>query len=415
MKKLFVICLLIATATWAFAQQREDDIMIVNMYQGNDVDLKCDILPRGLDQYYERKDIVEKIQKMMDSGRYVKSVCHTKYGIVVVHHKNTESVAQKIDCMANFGFNWKKMVNSYFKKGFPLKYYQYDNGFAIFEKNPRITKQSIVKLGVLSSDEKITKKVQNMNAKGLYLIACDIDCAVAQNGHEGAPILQLYKNFSGNDYLLYLVDQLKQQGWVIGSISKNYHQSTSAYAKSSTTYRILFDKAGNAGTNEVAGLVKSPEQLKEFLAANMRNGLSIDLAWGGWDGKTDSSSGWDILAGLVSSVSGLANGGKAVDTSASTANTSSSSASSSKGSTKKSAGSASGKCSRCKGSGKCSPTAYGDRKSACHGSKLCGYCDGTGWIKAGAGEATCKACNGTKKCKTCHGTGKCPQCNGTGK
>lgn len=74
-----------------------------------------------------------------------------------------------------------------------------------------------------------------------------------------------------------------------------------------------------------------------------------------------------------------------------------------------------GKCKRCGGTGNCSPTSYGNRKAACHGSKLCGYCNGTGWIAAGSDKAICKACNGKAVCKTCKGTGKCQQCNGSGK
>lgn len=73
-----------------------------------------------------------------------------------------------------------------------------------------------------------------------------------------------------------------------------------------------------------------------------------------------------------------------------------------------------GKCKLCMGSGTCSPKNYSKRKDACHGSGLCGYCNGTGWIKAGSSEAVCKVCDGKGKCRSCKGTGKCPACQGKG-
>ncbi|MCM1349379.1 MAG: WG repeat-containing protein [Firmicutes bacterium] len=81
----------------------------------------------------------------------------------------------------------------------------------------------------------------------------------------------------------------------------------------------------------------------------------------------------------------------------------------------KSSGSAiNGKCPRCQGSGRCSIKTYSQRKRACSGSGLCGYCNGTGWIHAGGDRADCPNCV-DGKCATCRGTGKCPDCGGSGK
>lgn len=112
--------------------------------------------------------------------------------------------------------------------------------------------------------------------------------------------------------------------------------------------------------------------------------------------------------GVTMDSSSFSSGGTALATSSAGG-----SYSSSKGSSSSSSNIGNGKCKRCQGSGTCRPKSSLRKKDACHGSGLCGYCTGTGWLAAGGDKADCPQCD-HGECKSCKGSGKCPECNGKG-
>ena len=403
MRKLFIF-LFLSVFCMAYAQEEHiDGTFVAHMMNTDAEDLKCDIRQGNITE--------SDIQELMDNGRYVLSVTHTKFGTIILHKKNTDSVEQ---CFAKIpAWNLKKESKKWQKKGFVLDYYNDEQEYAVLKKDPKITEQKF--FGSMNN-----KKLKKLNKKGFYVFAASFATYYAQNGHDD--IVEQNMVYCRDNKKMY--DDFKKMAadsWVVGSVSKFYNRFGN-----STSYHVIYNKMRNGYDGmQAISCSDTKEDLAEFLKPRVKEGYNISRIWCGWENRDyaaldarvaaaydDEYNVFDILTGLTTSVVNLAtgnvgttsvpsSGGEATTSSGSTANGSS-------GKT------TAGKCRRCGGSGKCSPTSGGGRKNACHGSGLCGYCNGTGWIKAGASETKCNACNGKGKCKTCNGTGKCPVCHGTG-
>jgi hypothetical protein len=85
-----------------------------------------------------------------------------------------------------------------------------------------------------------------------------------------------------------------------------------------------------------------------------------------------------------------------------------------------------GRCSHCRGTGKCRECGGPGICIMCRGTKRCSYCGGTGKCPTcrgtrsddcnhckGTGE--CIRCKGTKECSYCDGYGHCSECRGSGR
>lgn len=402
MRKLLIF-LFLSVFCMAYAQEEHTDGTFVTHLMNTDAeDLKCDIRQGNIN--------VSDIQELMDNGRYVISVTHTKFGTIIVHKKNTDSIEQ---CFAIFPvWKLKKESKNRQKEGFVLDYYNDEQGYTIFKKDPKITEQKF--FGSMDN-----KKLKKLNKKGFYVFMASFSKYYAQNGHDD--IVEQYIDYYSNSKKMFAgFKDMTADSWIVGSITKYYNR----YGKY-TSYGVIYDKPKNKYDGmEAIACSDTQEDLTEFLKPRVKEGYNIDRIWCGWENRDyaaedariaayDSENNvFDILTGLTTSVINLATGNvgtTSVPSSGSGTTTSSgNTGNSSSGKT------VAGKCKRCGGSGKCSPTSGGGRKNACHGSGLCGYCNGTGWIKAGASETKCNACNGKGKCKTCNGTGKCPVCHGTG-
>lgn len=402
MRKLLIFIFL-SVFCMTYAQEEHTDGTFVTHLMNTDAeDLKCDIRQGNIN--------VSDIQELMDNGRYVISVTYTKFGTIIVHKKNTDSIEQ---CFAIIPiWELKKESKKKLKEGFVLDYYNDEQKYTIFKKDPKITEQKF--FGSMDN-----KKLKKLNEKGFCVFMASFSEYYAQNGHDD--IVEQNIVYHRNDQKMY--DDFKNMAadsWVVGCVTKHYNR-----VGKSTSYLVIYNKMRNGYDGmEAIACSDTQEDLTEFLKPRVKEGYNIDRIWCGWENRDyaaedariaayDSENNvFDILTGLTTSVINLATGNvgtTSVPSSGSGTTTSSgNTGNSSSGKT------VAGKCKRCGGSGKCSPVSGGGRKNACHGSGLCGYCNGTGWIKAGASETKCNACNGKGKCKTCNGTGKCPVCHGTG-
>jgi hypothetical protein len=84
-----------------------------------------------------------------------------------------------------------------------------------------------------------------------------------------------------------------------------------------------------------------------------------------------------------------------------------------------------GRCTHCRGNGKCRECGGVGICIMCRGTKKCSYCGGTGTCPTCKGirsdecnhckgSGQCIRCKGTKECSYCGGYGHCSECKGTG-
>ena len=410
-KKILLLALMLH-ATIAFSQERFDDYMFVRMMQTDAVDLKCEVYPCEKPSPHYSWDMLRKeIPRLIESGRYIISISFMKFGVVVLHKQNTDQIKQlfKVTIL-------DKDIKDMFKRGYSLKYYNNGGDYALYELNPKVTKQVFLKKAY--EQEKNQKKLAKLNAQGLYIAAIKFSHVILQNGRDDI-VDETWEKVLKDD-ALSTIEAKHSQGYITSNVFAYYRDLS--YSRWDNV-EVVFDKPrdGNVRGESVAR-VRTQEEFVDFLSRNVKPGYNIDMTWCGWDGQTGrnkisepsstaSTSIWDVLGGLTTSITGLIAGPSGSNTVVGNVSSDSNSGSGHS----HSGSSISNRCSLCQGSGNCTPKSYSNRKSACSGSGLCGYCNGTGLVGSGNNQAICTACNGNKKCKTCRGTGKCQQCNGTGK
>lgn len=396
MKKYLVLILLLCCVS-VMAEERNDGSFVVHMTDNKVDDLKCDIYPA------EPK--AADIQALFDRGRYVVSIVHSKFGTMVTHKRNTEGIQQSFAVITPWDL--KKESKKRLKEGFSLSYYNYLRHYAIYDFRTGISKQEFF-------EDLDQKKLAKKNKDGLYVTTYASFAAYAQNGHDDV-VEQKYDSYTGYADLIEGFKKMAAESWVVGSVSKSYNKYGDR-----THYYVIYDKYRDGkGVRQSLGALDTKKELTDYLAQRLKDGYSINRIYCGWanrDYAAEEASAnaandnvFDILSGLMNSVSGLTGKG-----SSQVSGNTGRDMPVSEGGRSKAKGS-NHRCRQCNGSGTCSPTSGSGRKNACHGSGLCGYCNGTGWNKAGGSEAKCTACNGTGKCKKCKGTGKCPACHGSGK
>ncbi len=398
MRKLLIVLFLIVFSM-SHAQDRADGTFVVHIMNTDAVDLKCDVYPGEVK--------ISEIQDIMNNNRYVMSVAHTKFGTIVVHKKNVDSVQQLYAVIPSWDL--EKECKERKKEGYILDYYNDEKNYAIFRKDTKVTQQ--VFLGSIDQ-----KKLKKQNAKGLYATLYCSYATVAQDGRDDIQE-QKYASYIGLGEFLKGFKVMAADSWVVGSVTKSYNKHSNL-----TFYRVIYDKLRKEyDGREALAALDTKEELIDFLGKHIESGYNINRIWCGWENRdyeADEARAaaydgniFNILTGLTNSISGLTGKGNG-QSSTNASNNETSTQNSGGNNSKSKAGN--GKCKRCQGSGKCSPVSGSGRHNACYGSGLCGYCNGTGWVKAGSSEAKCSACNGKGKCKTCNGTGKCPLCHGTG-
>ena len=288
------------------AQDRRDGTMIIAMSKNCPASQKC--------EFFHRFVTEEDLQSIINMGRYVESVTYTKFGTFVVYRDNTDAVHQMLEFVPRYDI--EKECKKMFKKGYSLKYYNQEQKYAIFDKNPKVTKQSFVEIN--SSKKNVNEKISKLNQKGLYVTIIENTTAVLQNGFDGN-IQQMTKTIIVNNgeelQSQHEIQSLLSEGWMISSVSKSYNH----YGNWSL-YRIMFDKLNDTTSDnlQLIGLVEKQEELTKFLQDNNDQEFKIFKTWCGWENRdyahdAELAASYDtdwsgILGGLSSSLSALAGG-----------------------------------------------------------------------------------------------------------
>lgn len=284
------------------AQERKDGYVVVNLSKSETEDLKCEVIQGFTDG---------DIKPLMDDGRYIVAVTPTKFGCLVLHRKNTNSIKQVFDYVP--AYNLKKKLKEMFNKGYSLSYYNDQRTFAVFDKNPKITIQEFVK-------DINDKKIEKYNTKGLYVKVINYNDAVVQDGHNpiGGVIIQTYKYFIGSKSEIEMLKdfiEYSKRGWKVGSVTSSYNQYGDWNA-----YNIIYDKNSieDNSIKELLGIINTQDEMTKFISEYNNRGYSLLKTWCGWEAKAynaissyseeNSSSFLDILGGIVDSASKLASG-----------------------------------------------------------------------------------------------------------
>jgi hypothetical protein len=169
MRGLLSLWLLILCNLICAQQNNKSDIFVAYLVDRADLGLEYS-------SYKDSKEIGQSVASLMSGGQYIVSVVKTREGILVLHRTNTEAVEQHFAVVA--AGELKSECCEQFDNGYAVTYYNKDGGFAIFDKDPTVTKQEIV--GKL--DQKSLKK---FNDKGMYVVAGSDEAYVLQERHDG--------------------------------------------------------------------------------------------------------------------------------------------------------------------------------------------------------------------------------------
>ena len=381
--KIYLLLILLSVFNNALSQERNDEIMVVQMMETNAVDLKCEIYPYSKD-YFKEKEFDQQMRDLIANGRYIKSISTTKFGTVVLHEQNTHSIEQQYERIYT-----TKEINKKFKNGFAIKYYNKEHRYTLFEKNPKITKQKLEKKPW--SDKKTAQKLADMNAKGFFLVTMIYDEMIMQDGRDDITE-QVYNSCYGSA-VLSEVEKMQEKGYTVGYVNKNY----SDYANLDT-YEIIFEKPrdGNLRKQCIA-TIKTQGFFVDFLSQRVTPGYNLNMTWSGWPDidyekrnaelSEPDTNIWDVLSGLANTVSGLAGGTTGSNTTMNATNIENTNKTQQK------------------------KTVNNPKKeescSHCHGTGICNYCNGDGYNYVAGNPVKCTACTGLiGQCKWCKGSGK---------
>ena len=304
---LFLICFL----SYSNAQNKDydsydDDIIVVSLVEADGADVKCSLFTNN------SKQPQDAIDALIKEGRYIKSVTNTRFGVLVVHEPNTKNIPQHFTVIPSYKI--KKEIKNYFKEKMAIRYYNNQCGYALFDVNPEVTRQSNVEIKVWKKG--CNDKVAKLNAKGEYLTIIGLGEFYAQNGH-GDNIEQCYKSFIQRDVDVQdAITQYINEGWVVSGVTKAYNR----YGNFSF-FHILFDRQKDPNRIKQKILLLSTKGGVDEFKKSINEGYRIDNIWCGWENEDyaaldasiesyrNSSSDWlEILGGITSSASQLFGG-----------------------------------------------------------------------------------------------------------
>jgi hypothetical protein len=219
--------------------------------------------------YKDSKNIEQDVASLMSGGRYVVSVVRTREGILVLHHTNTEAVEQHF-AVVEAG-ELKSECSEQFDSGYAVTYYNKDGGFAIFDKDPTVTKQEVV--GKL--DQKSLKK---FNDKGMYVVAGSNEAYVLQERHDGI-VRQTIESHPSMyrlqcDSFFTMVDH----NYVPAFLTKSYN-----FSDDTTAYTVVYSEYDRSyADKQTVKEFRSEEQLTDYLKSQQfRYGYRLCCLWGG--------------------------------------------------------------------------------------------------------------------------------------
>jgi len=267
----------------AHAQSESDGTVIIEFSSVNpDDDYKYSIISNN-DHILDNKESTQKLQNIINDGRYIVSVIQTNpSNILVVHKRNANSIKQL--CEKVYPHEFKKTLAKRFKEGLPFKACVGDpDEIIIFEENPKIAKQEIENYSF-----NMQKKIKKMNASGKRVILIGKgEGTVVQSGFDG--VNQDYKSFHSIvslSELLETVSKRASEGWTIGSIDSYLSYST-YYNTFKPKYNVIFEKQGNEQNKLDYNIVvvATEKGFADAITNSATKGYYITNIWGRWEDK----------------------------------------------------------------------------------------------------------------------------------
>lgn len=106
---VLLFCLFLSTPILK-AQGSREGFVVVNLSKSENQDIKCDKTIMALPNY--------QIDDLIKEGRYVIATVYTKFGCLIVHKPNTESIPQVFKYVP--AFDLKKTLKDMFNDGYSL-------------------------------------------------------------------------------------------------------------------------------------------------------------------------------------------------------------------------------------------------------------------------------------------------------
>lgn len=307
MRHLLTTLFLLCALSYMYAQDNEydDDIVVLSLVESDGADVICNLLK-------DSEHLQDAINALMKEGRYIKSIVNTRFGILAVHEPNTKNLPQLFSIIPSYEF--EKKIKKHFKEKWSIHYYNWQRGYALFDKIPEITHQSFEEIKVWNKG--YNKKISKLNTKGEYLTMIGPGDFYAQNGH-GNDIEQYYKSFIGKPHEIQdSISKVIDEGWIVSGASKFFNR----YGNNNYMH-VIFDRPKRTQTKQKI-LVLSTKGGVDAFTNNIAEGYRIDNIWCGWENTNysavdaaieryhnSSSADWlDIIGGITSSASQLFGG-----------------------------------------------------------------------------------------------------------
>ena len=272
MRHLLTTLLLLCFISYSNAQSKDydsydDDKIVVSLVESNDDDVRCSLILNS-------QNLQNTIDSLIENGRYCKSIVNTRFGILVVHEPNTKNIQQMFTIIKSF--EKKKIIKMKFSEGWAISYYNYQRGYALFKKDPEITRQSFEEIKTWKKG--YLEKVEKLNAKGYYLVIVGFGDFFVQNRH-GDNIKQFYTTLNDRDVNAEeSIMQYIHDGWRVTGVYKSYNR----YGNTNI-FNVVFDKPKEVNPIKQKILILSTKGGFEEFKNSIDKGYRIDNIWCGWE------------------------------------------------------------------------------------------------------------------------------------
>jgi hypothetical protein len=245
-------------------ENKKDGAFVVYTMNTDEVDLKHDIY-RDCPNASQIEPIVNNLIK---TGRYIKSIVNTKFGVIVLHESNTNNVEQ---IYVNVELNkLKAECNRYFKSGYVVDYYNKNGGYALFKKDPKVTKQSV--LGSLKQSQ-----LEKLNKDGMFIVVDNYSSVVVQNGRDDIEEQVIGKHPSMYRLLCNSYYAKCADGWTVGAVADDYDSEGDSYQ-----YSVVYNKVKPLYRKNQDMLdILTENKLTEYLNKKGKAQCCLVNIWGG--------------------------------------------------------------------------------------------------------------------------------------
>lgn len=245
-------------------ENKKKGTFVVYVMNTDDADIRYDVY-RDCHNGTQIKPIVNDLIK---NGRFIKSIVNTKFGVIVLHESNASNIEQiYVDVELN---KLKAECNRCFKSGYVVDYYNKNGGYALFRKDPKITKQSVLNCVKQSQLDKL-------NEKGMFVVVDNYSSVVVQNGHSNIEKQVICKHPSMYWLLCNGFYAKCADGWTVGSVADEYDSEKDSYQ-----YSVVYNKViPLCRKNQDMVDILTEDKLTEYLNKKGKASCVAVSFWGG--------------------------------------------------------------------------------------------------------------------------------------